>query len=367
MILVIGCCWLHFDLGQSQSSSSSSGSSIYFESSSGSGSFSFGSFGSSGSGSYANESYTNVITVPPTAAPMSTLYPSMLEDAGDSDIVWTSQCNDKCSESCVLYYPDSVCTDADAANAGKCYEMTMADPFGEGTKNFSYQCLDHLTLVDDSDFWVLVVNPVPNPTNYTYAPIKSIRGLEIPDTIVELQITGDSSDVSKGEMVPLSIESPMFQGETNVGGLYLFNLKLSNNLEEPNTLPTNLVQPYFINLGLEHVPVDVANMTSLTTLNITSNELTSFPGPGDLVYPGLKDLRILSIMNNNLTSFNTELASLVVLELADNPGLNGIPECVFEMSNLRYLNARNTGYNASSNNLTDAQQQFLDNLEYFTY
>lgn len=90
---------------------------------------------------------------------------------------------------------------------------------------------------------------------------------------------------------------------------------------------------------LQSLPENIGKLSTLRGLNLANNKFTKLPDSiGDLA--GLTDLNVSFNGIRWLPESFKQLNALQVLQLADNPSLNALPEFT-HFPNLRRLNIRN--------------------------
>ncbi|MCL4832152.1 MAG: hypothetical protein KJZ86_06910 [Caldilineaceae bacterium] len=137
----------------------------------------------------------------------------------------------------------------------------------------------------------------------------------------------------------------------------LTSLTLSNN--QLTSLPSqigNLIALSWLNLGrnqLTSLPSEIGNLTSLTGLGLADNQLTTLPS----TIGGLSKVQWFNLSNNLLTSLPTQIGSLpALMELyLDGNQLATLPAEVGNLTKLEYLHLH-------GNPLTGTVPAFLPNL-----
>ncbi|XP_049386192.1 receptor-like protein 7 [Solanum stenotomum] len=156
-----------------------------------------------------------------------------------------------------------------------------------------------------------------------------------------------------------TIPSSVFSLLPLLGQLWLANNRFSGLPDELKTNPT------LASLDLSHnqlsgsFPQSLANLTNLSTLDLSSNNITIDEGI-QITFPSLQRLWLLSCELKDIPHFLTNVKKLQVLDISNNKIRGQIPNWFSGMrwDNLSYLNL-------SHNSLTGHLQQFnFHNLRY---
>ncbi|UOB16910.1 leucine-rich repeat domain-containing protein [Abyssalbus ytuae] len=166
--------------------------------------------------------------------------------------------------------------------------------------------------------------------------ISSWVGVTVDDQgrVIKLVFVDEDAQIGYG-LVTLPAEIGQL---TSLVSLSLYNNQLTSIPAEIGQL-TNLE---FLDLGnnqLTNIPAEIGQLTSLETLYLDNNQLTSIPaGIGQLT-----NLEYLFLYNNQLTSIPTEIGQLTKLKyfyLYENE-LTSIPAKIGQLTSLETLNLKN--------------------------
>ncbi|OQR92827.1 protein kinase [Achlya hypogyna] len=294
---------------------------------------------------------------------MSSLAPCAL---GRTVLAAGKDCPAKCqngeTDACVLYAVKSDCVSSPNTVVGNC---TTEDQFplqGPTECELTYTCPNVIS-VGQKAYWNFYVADriLSTLPQFAGAPIDELASLGSSSdkfaSVLGFQLTGNGFTQPKGVMRTIKYPATFFGSYTQLTQLYLVNMNVSGPLGGGATgkLPPNLKSLSIANGGLATLPADIATIKTLVMLNMTDNNLVTFPSEAA---GGVVSLYLAGNLLTNLTSVPPKVQTL---DLSRN-NFTTIPKAIFS-SDVKSLLMSNNGI--ANVVLSEVETSFLAKLKFF--